>query len=153
MINELRRNLSTYRRFNLQPIHRRAFSSLKRMDLVLAYSADKGLGPYVNPKYPNYIKQGINEHMGNNANYTRLLSQDAEEALQEQFTVFIKAFKTNEQFFCPAHKQYFTRSVKLHQSKEGSRTPKFYGLWKIHKDKPSMHPVISPCGSFPEHLY
>jgi hypothetical protein len=120
------------------------------MNLVLAYSADKGLGPYVIPRYPHYIKQGINEHMGNDDNYTRLLPQDVKEALQEQKMAFITAFRTNKQFVCPAHKQYFTRSFKLHRNKEGSRIPKFYGLWKIHKDKPSMRPVISSCGSFPE---
>jgi hypothetical protein len=48
-----------------------------------------------------------------------------------------------------SHTVYFKRSFEK-DMREGSRLPVFYGLWKVHKDKPSMHPVISCCGSFPE---
>lgn len=148
LVNELRNNIPTYRRFNLRPIQRRALSALKKMKLVIAYPTDKGLGPYVAYR-PNYIKQALKEHLTVDKNYKRLLPAEAEQELAKQRELLREAYEVNEERDDIEHKTYFERSFKLHGG-EGSRIPVFYGLWKVHKNKPSMRPVISSCGSYPE---
>ena len=45
MVNNLRKNLSTFRRFNLRPLARRGFKALKAMGLfIVMHNTDKGLG-------------------------------------------------------------------------------------------------------------
>jgi hypothetical protein len=148
MVNDLRNNIPTYRRYNLRPIHRRALSAFKKMNMAICYSADKGLGPYVVHR-PDYIKQGFTEHLTNKYNYVRLLPEEAVQALSEQKKQFKKVYNEEGWKLDDDHQLYFKRCFKT-DCKEGSKTPIFYGLWKVHKDKPAMRPVISCCGSFPE---
>jgi hypothetical protein len=81
-INELRRALPTYRRFNLHPIQRRALAAFKIQGLALCYATDKVLGLYVVHR-PKYVKLGMEEHLSNSYNYVRLSSAEADQAIRE----------------------------------------------------------------------
>lgn len=50
---------------------------------VIFHSTDKGLGPYV-VYWPNYMNQGIKEHLNAPENYTRLSPIEAMAKLAEQ---------------------------------------------------------------------
>ena len=148
IINRFRRRLPTWRRFNLRPIQRRCIKQIHANKSIIIHGSDKGLGPYVAPK-PTYIKQSLTEHMLNPINYVRLSATAAEKELKEQKDAFLTAYSANALFIDDDHIKYFDRNHRKH-SKEGSRTPLFYALWKVHKDKTSVRPVISSCGSFAE---
>ena len=47
LVNKLRYNLPTYRRFNLKPLLRKAMSALCTLSCAICHPTDKGLGPYV----------------------------------------------------------------------------------------------------------
>ena len=145
--NELtiyRRNLPSFRRFNLRPIQRRAMSTLLQMGVII-HGADKGLGPYVASR-PKAIKQVITEHLSGDT-YEQLSEETAKKEQRESENAFRLLVKKHEKKL--DHITWFERSFLLH-AKEGSRTPVFYPLWKVHKNHPSVRPVISSCGSFPE---
>ena len=95
-----------------------------------------------------YIKQSLKEHMLNPNNYVRLSPDEAVKELKEQKLAFEDAYAKFGDFD-DEQKQYFERSFQKHH-REGSRTPKYYSTWKVHKKKPSVRPVISSCGSFAE---
>ena len=66
-------------------------SALRTLSCVICHPTDKGLGPYVAYR-PNYMRQGIKEHLSNPANYTRLSADEATAELAEQKRLFREAF-------------------------------------------------------------
>lgn len=96
------------------------------------------------------INQVLTEHLTNTQNYIQLSEDDATEELEAQKNALDEAY---EEWGLPniteEHKTYFVRSFReIILTKP--RIPVFYGTWKVHKDKPSVRPVISSCGSYPE---
>ena len=87
LVNKLRHDLPTYRRFNLKPLLRKAISALLILSCAICHPTDKGLGPYVAYRQ-NYMSQGIKEHLNNPENYTRLSSEEAKAELAEQKKIF-----------------------------------------------------------------
>lgn len=147
-INVLRRNLPSYRRFNLRPIQRRALSILVLNKLIIVFPTDKGLGPYVIDR-DGYMRGALKEHLTNTANYKRLTTAEAEIAYDLQKKNLISLFTQHKHIIKEKEVTYFMRSFN-EKRKKPARRPMFYGLAKVHKDKPSMRPVISSCGSYPE---
>ena len=90
-INHKRRNLPTYRRWNLRPIQRRALKQIQANKSIIIHGSDKGLGPYCVLK-STYIKQSLKEHMLNPNNYVRLSPDEAVKELKEQKLAFEDAY-------------------------------------------------------------
>jgi len=147
LVNEARRNLPTYRRYNLRKIQRRAIGELRKNNNIIIHGSDKQLGTFVVPR-SKYIKQCLKEHMMNTRNYVQLSSDEVKKELTEQKQLFIAAYQDCKEF-TDQHIQYFERSIANADS-NNSRIPTFYGPWKVHKKKDSTRPVVSSCGSFPE---
>ena len=82
LVNKLRNNLPTYRRFNLKPLLQKVMSALRTLSCVICYPIDKGLGLYVEYR-PNYMRQGIEEYLDTPDNYTRLSADEATAELAE----------------------------------------------------------------------
>ena len=113
--------------------------------MIVVHGADKNLGTYVVPK-TRYIIQSLNEHMLNPKNYVCLLPDEAQKELEEQK----KKFKEALDQFNMVDKDlitYFERCLETDRI-DGSCTPQFYALWKVHKLIDFVCPIISSCGSF-----
>ena len=115
--------------------------------MIVIHGADKNLGTYVVPK-TKYIMQSLKEHMLNPKNYVCLLPDEAEKELEEQKKKFKEALDQSN-IVDQDLLTYFERYFETDRA-NGSRTPQFYALWKIHKLIDSVRPIISSCGSFVE---
>ena len=62
------------------------------MSCAIGHPTDKGLDPYMS-YWPNYMQQGIKEHLDVREKYTRLSPDEATEEKAEQKKLFLKAFK------------------------------------------------------------
>ena len=151
LVNKLRNDLTTYRRFNLKPLLHKTISALCTLSCAICHPTDKGLSPYV-AYQPNYMNQGIKEHLDHLNKYTRLSSIEATAELGEQKKLFYEAFIEYKDWLSPELQQYFERSFKKHLCFGGNRNMLLYLLWKVCKDKTYTRPVILSCGSFSEIL-
>ena len=142
-ITTMRKNLPTFRRFNLRPIYRRALAQLKKQNLVVCHPTNKGLGPYIIDR-ETYIKQILTERLTNDENYRQLSPEQANQAFIQQRRRFQRLFLKHKNDI--KESVYFERSIA---DNPGQR-PLFYALWKVHKQKKSICPVISSCGSMSE---
>ena len=107
-------------------------SALRTFLCAICHPTDKGLGPYVAYR-PNYMRQGIKEHLSNPVNYTRLSVNKATAKLAKQKKLFCKAFAEYKDWLTEDQVKYFKRSFKKHSCFGGSRNPLLYLLWKVHK--------------------
>ena len=143
-MNSLRKNLPTWRRFNLRPIQRRALSELRKLNKIICYPSDKNLGPYVINR-DVYIKQMLSEHLLNEDNYKNLSTPEAEEAIAKQKGDLLEAYFDNHPDIELDHREkWFERQFKL----KPYRWPTIYGPAKVHKRKLSLRPILSKVGSF-----
>ena len=78
-----------------------------------------------------------------------LSGTEAETLLKEQSKSLHSLYQEHKKDLSDSHQQYFDRSFEL-LDKQKARIPQFYGLWKVHKDKDSVRPVISCYGSRPQ---
>ena len=116
--------------------------------MAIIYPTDKGLGPYIIHR-PTYIKQCLSKHLQNKFNYIQLSDTEAASELEQQSSKLLKLYEKYKDDLPPTHRQYFDRSLS-DLEEDWPRVPKFYGTWKVHKNEPSVRPIISCCGSIPE---
>lgn len=131
IFSDMRRNLPTYRWFNLQKIERKALSTLRKNNSIIIYPSDKNLEPSV-IQLPMYLEQCLNEHRLNKNNYKHL--QDGEDSLllawkQENLIDF---YHTHADQLDKEYETYFEQAIKNLET-DGARIPVLYGTWKVYK--------------------
>ena len=114
LVNEPRRNLPTYRRYNLRKFERKALKELRNNKNIIIHDSDKQLGTFVAPRN-KYIKQCLKEHMLNPQNYVRLLPEEAKKELEEQKRLLREAYEECSDL-TSYHIQYFDRSFQKIES-------------------------------------
>ena len=147
-LEELHAMLPMTKHFNLTKQQRFVLSKLKKRDDLVIFPTDKNLGPYIVSRM-DYIKQCLNEHLLKQDYYMLLSGTEAETLLKEQSKSLHSLYQDHKKDLSDSHQQYFDHSFEL-LDKQKNRIPQFYGIWKVHKDKASVRPVISCCGSRPQ---
>jgi hypothetical protein len=148
-LHVLNRALPKHRRHNLAPSQRNVIQELRtRTDLVI-HGTDKGLGPSVSERQ-RYIREILQTHLLNDANYEFLPPETVKAALAKQKDNFLEIYnELGHLLHSEAEETYFKRATsKNHLSQ--TRVPQIYGIWKVHKKDLKTRPVISSVNSIPE---
>ena len=138
--------ISTNKRFNLTSHERYTIRELAdRKDLIVGLT-DKNLGPFIAPR-EQYIQDCLNGHLLKE-DYYRLLSEtEMTNRLAEVKSELTQLYTQFQSELPDHHQQYFERSFDLLLASP-ERIAQFYGTYKAHKEKQSVRPVISCCGTF-----
>ena len=111
-------------------------------DFVILIS-DKNLGPAIMER-ELYIKNILTEHLLDGKTYTQISEDEGERILMFIETETNKLLQEYKEYISEDEKRYFSRGFA-----KCKRTPQFYGMPKVHKNKLPMpfRPVVSQCGS------
>jgi hypothetical protein len=148
-LNDMLRALPKHRRHNLSPAQRNVIRELRQRTDLIIYPTDKNLGPSVAER-PNYIRDVLETHLLNDANYEFLTHERATEELRIQRSKFLTLHGTMEHTLpSEAEQVYFQRSMENFRLNQ-TRVPQIYGIYKVHKTDIKPRPVISSVNSIPE---